>query len=139
MIRFTVNFLPVAMVVLSGPALALVADIQEAVRRTQPKQEVAADEMDLTAQRLSEFFNGKSPLDVRRLAALPRTFWLELIDLLAERHGVHVVRDDVAQLIATVRELANLAPDRMRMAKAELSPSYTRTIELPLGQKRQVG
>lgn len=136
MIRFTVNVLPLAFVALSPAALALIADIHEALRESRLKQEAAALDMGVTPQRLSEFFGGKSPLDVRRLAALDHAFWRALIGLLADRHGITVVDDDIAQLVVSVKQLLHIAPDRSKLAKAELSPAYGRAVELPLSGEK---
>jgi transcriptional regulator with XRE-family HTH domain len=120
-IAITGIFLPVAVFVAGPAAIALCADIAEARRRSGLKQDGAADLLKVSTQRLSEAENGKSPLDVRRLAEFDRAFWVELIDLLADRHGITVVRDDIVQILADVRELLAALPDRhQQMAKAVL-------------------
>ncbi len=113
--------LPAAALVITPAVLALCADIAEAIKRARIKQSAAADDMTLSEQRLSEFQNhGTTPLDVRRLAILAEknpSFCLELIDILARRHGLAVVRSDVAELIDGVEGLVR---GRARMAKAKL-------------------
>jgi hypothetical protein len=120
--RFTVMFLPAAAVFITPAVIALCADIGEAIKRARIKQSAAATDIDLSEQRLSEFVNAKSPLDVRRIAVLGEknpSFWPALIGVLAARHGLSIVPRDVAHLVDGVDAL--LRARRPRMAKASLA------------------
>lgn len=107
--------LPMAVFALTPAVMALVEDINKAIDRVCPKQTAAAGELQISTQRFSEFQNGKGPLDVRRLALLPQdTFIPALVHVLAERHGLAIVRHDVADLLERVEAAL---PPRKRMAR----------------------
>lgn len=120
--------LPTAAIMVTPAVVALCANIGNAIQRAQIKQRSAAADMGLSEPRLSEAVNGASPLDVRRLAVLGEknpAFWRELIAVLAEAHGLTVVRADVADLIRGVDTLVQRTRST-RMAKATLPASAKR-------------
>lgn len=52
------------------------------------QQKAAAAEMEITAQQLSNQMCGKEHLSFWRMFSLPRSFWVELVDLICEFHDI---------------------------------------------------
>jgi hypothetical protein len=115
----TVALLTSAALAIDHAAIGLLEDVRLAMKRADLTSDWVARSIDVPPQKLSDQLLGKAPFTAWwrfSTAALDGTdFWDEFLDLRAKRRSRALVRTDLWQFIAAVREVV-LAREDMRYA-----------------------
>lgn len=126
--------------VIDAAARDLVVDVRLAMKRADLSLDYVARATGVPHSRLSDQLNGKTPFTAFWRFTAPdirdSDFWIEFLTLRVERVDRSVVMRDLGRLVGAVEVLIGHKPMQKMALPASSRPSFTRTVSLPLGQKK---